>query len=224
MSETSVRVLHEDDWRDYRAVRRAALQESPQAFLATYAEEATQPEQYWRNCMVRAHRLLAELDGAAVGVASVEMIKGAPHSADFHDLWVTPEARNTGGSVAPGPSRRSPGDSGRLYQAVLLGQHRKWARHRVRHQCWLPADVAASYHPYQQQRVRRPGNRTGALPRPRPSCSAHLDNIPADLEARPPLTKHHGCGTRGCQTQIPGTTSGTVTISLCRSRCVVSQR
>jgi GNAT superfamily N-acetyltransferase len=40
--------------------------------------------------------LLAERDGAAVGVASVEMIKGAPHSADFHDLWVTPEARNTG--------------------------------------------------------------------------------------------------------------------------------
>ena len=29
MSETSVRVLNEDDWRDYRAVRRAALQESP---------------------------------------------------------------------------------------------------------------------------------------------------------------------------------------------------
>jgi hypothetical protein len=96
MSETSVRVLNEDDWRDYRAVRRAALQESPQAFLATYAEEGTQPEQYWRNCMVRAHRLLAERDGAAVRVASVEMIKGAPHSADFHDLWVTPEARNSG--------------------------------------------------------------------------------------------------------------------------------
>jgi GNAT superfamily N-acetyltransferase len=90
MSETSVPVLHEDDWRDYRAVRLAALQE------ATYAEEATEPEQYWRNCMVRAHPLLAERDGAAVGVASVEMIKGAPHSADFHDLWVTPEARNTG--------------------------------------------------------------------------------------------------------------------------------
>jgi hypothetical protein len=29
MSETSVRVLHEDDWRDYREVRLAALQESP---------------------------------------------------------------------------------------------------------------------------------------------------------------------------------------------------
>jgi GNAT superfamily N-acetyltransferase len=96
MSETSVRVLHEDDWRHYRAVRLAALQESPQAFLAAHAEEATQPEQYWRNCMVRAHRLLAERDGAPVGVASIEMIEGAPRAADFHDLWVTPEARNTG--------------------------------------------------------------------------------------------------------------------------------
>jgi GNAT superfamily N-acetyltransferase len=60
------------------------------------AEEATQPEQYWRNCMVRAHRLLAERDGAPVGVASVQMIEGATQSADFRDLWVTPEARNTG--------------------------------------------------------------------------------------------------------------------------------
>jgi GNAT superfamily N-acetyltransferase len=46
--------------------------------------------------MVRAHRLLAERDGAPVGVASIEMIEGAPRAADFHDLWVTPEARNTG--------------------------------------------------------------------------------------------------------------------------------
>jgi GNAT superfamily N-acetyltransferase len=96
MSETSVRVLNENEWRAYREVRLAALQESPQAFLATYAEEATQPEEYWRNCMVRAHRLLAERDGATVGVASVEMIEGAPHSADFRELWVRPEARNTG--------------------------------------------------------------------------------------------------------------------------------
>jgi N-acetylglutamate synthase-like GNAT family acetyltransferase len=46
--------------------------------------------------MVRAHRLLAERDGAPVGVVSVEMIEGATQSADFRDLWVTPEARNTG--------------------------------------------------------------------------------------------------------------------------------
>jgi ribosomal protein S18 acetylase RimI-like enzyme len=96
MSDISVRVLQEDDWHAYRQVRLAALQESPEAYLATYAEEATRPEQYWRKCMVQAHRLLAVRDGEPIGVASVEMIEGAPQSADVYDLWVTPEARNSG--------------------------------------------------------------------------------------------------------------------------------
>jgi hypothetical protein len=77
MSDISVRVLQEGDWHAYREVRLAALRESPEAFLATYAEEAERPEQYWRNCVVQAHRLLAVRDGEPVGVASVEMIEGA---------------------------------------------------------------------------------------------------------------------------------------------------
>jgi GNAT superfamily N-acetyltransferase len=96
MSEISVRVLKEDDWHAYRDVRLAALRESPRAFLATHAEEAKRPERYWRNCMVQAHRLLALRDGEPVGVASIERIVGEQQSADFRDLWVTPEARNTG--------------------------------------------------------------------------------------------------------------------------------
>ena len=96
MSEISVRVLREDDWPAYREVRLAALRESPKAFLSTYAEEAKRPEQYWRDCMVQAHRLLAVREREPVGVASVERMVGEPQSADFHDLWVTPEARNTG--------------------------------------------------------------------------------------------------------------------------------
>ena len=54
----------------YREVRLAALQESPEAFVATYAEEATQPESTGETCMVRADRLLAERDGVPLGVAS----------------------------------------------------------------------------------------------------------------------------------------------------------
>lgn len=96
MSEINVRVLNDNDWQAYRAVRLAALQESPQAFLATHAEEATQPEQYWRDCLMQADRLLAERDGASLGVASVELTQGAAESADLRDLWATPEARNTG--------------------------------------------------------------------------------------------------------------------------------
>jgi GNAT superfamily N-acetyltransferase len=96
MSDISVRVLQEDDWHAYRDVRLAALRESPKAFLATYAEEAKRPERYWRDCMAQAHRLLAVRDGVPVGVASIERTVGEPQSADFRDLWVTPEARNTG--------------------------------------------------------------------------------------------------------------------------------
>ena len=96
MSEISVRALEEGDWQVYREVRLVALQESPQAFVTTYAEAASQPEQYWRNCMARAHQLLAHRDGIPLGVVSVEMIAGATQSADLYDLWVTPEARNTG--------------------------------------------------------------------------------------------------------------------------------
>lgn len=96
MGQITVRVLEEGSWQDYRDVRLAALRESPEAFLATYAEEAMQPEQYWRHCMVRADRLLAESDGAPLGVASVDLDEEAADSASVRDLWVTPDARNTG--------------------------------------------------------------------------------------------------------------------------------
>jgi hypothetical protein len=72
MSDISVRVLQEDDWRAYREVRLAGLRGSPEAFLAAYAEEAERPEQYWRNCVVQAHQLLAVRDREPVGVASVK--------------------------------------------------------------------------------------------------------------------------------------------------------
>ena len=96
MSEITVRVLTDNDWREFRAVRLAALQEAPEAFVATYAEEAAQPDEYWRDLMGRADRLLAERDGVRLGVASLEMTQGDSQSADICDLWVTPEARNTG--------------------------------------------------------------------------------------------------------------------------------
>ena len=96
MNAISVRLLAEDDWQDYRAIRLASLQEAPQAFLASYAEEVNKSEPYWRDRMLRADRLLAESEGTPLGVASLEMTQGAADSADFCDLWVIPASRNTG--------------------------------------------------------------------------------------------------------------------------------
>jgi ribosomal protein S18 acetylase RimI-like enzyme len=94
-AEIAVRVLQEDEWTEYRTLRLAALQESPRAFAATYADEAAQPEQYWRHSMRRADQLLASNDDALLGIASLEEVAEAA-AANLCELWVTPKARNTG--------------------------------------------------------------------------------------------------------------------------------
>jgi hypothetical protein len=68
MESVTVRVLGVDQWREYRALRLAALKDSPHAFSSGFDEELTHGEEQWRACMVRAHRLQAERDGAPVGV------------------------------------------------------------------------------------------------------------------------------------------------------------
>ncbi|MDN5762953.1 MAG: GNAT family N-acetyltransferase, partial [Microlunatus sp.] len=96
MKEITVRVLGEDEWSDYRAIRLAALEESPEAFSSSHAEEANHREEDWRAAVRRAHRLLATGgDDAPVGVVSVGPAE-EEQSADLFGLWVTPAVRNTG--------------------------------------------------------------------------------------------------------------------------------
>ncbi len=71
MTEITVRVLGETDWRLYRKVRLNALEESPRSFTATLAEEAERDEQFWRDRMTRSHRLLAERDQQPQGILSL---------------------------------------------------------------------------------------------------------------------------------------------------------
>jgi GNAT superfamily N-acetyltransferase len=101
MSDISVRVLGEDEWEQYRSVRLNALEESPDAFVASADEERAFDEGLWRQRMVRSQRLVAEQDGAAVGVASVgqarhEGEKDNEKVAELFGLWVAPTARGTG--------------------------------------------------------------------------------------------------------------------------------
>jgi GNAT superfamily N-acetyltransferase len=100
MSEITVRALGEDDWQDYRSVRLAALKDSPQAFVATFEEEEAFDEALWRERMKRSERLVAELDGKAIGVVSIgqarEEGEDAEHVGELFGLWVAPEHRGTG--------------------------------------------------------------------------------------------------------------------------------
>lgn len=100
MTDISVRALSVDEWEEYRSVRLTALRESPEAFVARYDTEAEEPESFWKARLQRATRLLAEVDGAVVGVASVGDYERDPESAQLFGLWVTPERRGTGVATA----------------------------------------------------------------------------------------------------------------------------
>ena len=97
MTEINVRVLGDEDWKVYREIRLGALQESPDAFVATREQEEAFDEQRWRERLGRSRRLVAERDGSVLGVVSVghddEAYAG---TAELFGLWVTPEARGTG--------------------------------------------------------------------------------------------------------------------------------
>ncbi|MGG5259164.1 N-acetyltransferase family protein [Phycicoccus avicenniae] len=101
MSDITVRPLDVEEWERFRAVRLTALAESPEAFVASHAEEEAEPEDFWRARMQRSTRLLAERDGEAVGIASVgEVGEDKPEAAQLFGLWVRPEARGSGVAAA----------------------------------------------------------------------------------------------------------------------------
>lgn len=100
MGDINVRVLGEADWELFRSVRLRALEESPEAFVATHAEEAAEGDDFWMQRMQRSPRLLAEVDGEPVGTASVGEVPDAEASAQLFGLWVDPSRRGTGIATA----------------------------------------------------------------------------------------------------------------------------
>lgn len=96
MADTTVRVLTKDDWSLYRELRLAALLESPEAFVDRYEQEADHKEERWRARMTKASRLLAEIDGRPVGIASTGVVTANSADVDVFGLWVAPEVRQAG--------------------------------------------------------------------------------------------------------------------------------
>ena len=96
MTETVVRVLTEQDWCVYRTLRLAGLQESPDAFVDSYAEEVGCSQEWWRSRMQRATRLLAECGDVPRGIASCAVDADDPGIAEVFGLWVDPATRQAG--------------------------------------------------------------------------------------------------------------------------------
>jgi GNAT superfamily N-acetyltransferase len=104
MTDVTVRSLGEEEWQEFKAIRLAALRDSPDAFAATAEAEEGFEEDFWRLRMRRSARLVAvpvdgdgSTSGPAVGVVSVGQGKDeGGRVAEIFGLWVAPQARGTG--------------------------------------------------------------------------------------------------------------------------------
>ncbi len=81
------------DWQRLRAVRLAALAESPEMFGSTVAKEQAFDEAEWRGRAARPATFLASRDGVDVGIAGVFDLDGEWW---LMGMWLAPDARGTG--------------------------------------------------------------------------------------------------------------------------------
>ncbi len=97
-----VRSFLPNEWPVYRAIRLAALAESPAAFGSTLAQEASLSDTEWesrlaRGCSSAMERpLVAEVGDEPVGLAWVRIESADRARANLYQMWVDPEFRGRG--------------------------------------------------------------------------------------------------------------------------------
>lgn len=124
MSGITIRALTVDQWPEWRALRLAALATDPHAFGSTLAEwsGAGDLETRWRGRLASiALNVLADLDGKAVGMASVSLPENG--TSELFSMWVAPAARGMGvGDALVGEALRWAGASGAKRLALDVRQ------------------------------------------------------------------------------------------------------
>lgn len=98
---SEVRRVTPADWPLWRELRLRSLEESPEAFRSTYAEEAERPDTWWEqrvSDMVEdplRNSLVAERESAGVAILACRIdADSLVMTADA--MWVAPEARGYG--------------------------------------------------------------------------------------------------------------------------------
>jgi ribosomal protein S18 acetylase RimI-like enzyme len=117
-SPLTIRKLEPADWQAYRSIRLRALQDSPDAFAATFAEQSVRPDESWAERLAAAsaspdhYPLVAEQEGKPVGLTWAKVDAADPSLVEVLQVWVAPEARGQG------------------IAAALLREATRWARTR----------------------------------------------------------------------------------------------
>ncbi|MFC6285675.1 GNAT family N-acetyltransferase [Nocardioides sp. GCM10027113] len=96
MTPTTRLSLAADDWTAFRRIRLRALADAPDAFGATVAQAAAQPDETWQERAAGPGRILLALeDGEPLAMGGAYAPEGA-HEAMIWGMWTAPEARGRG--------------------------------------------------------------------------------------------------------------------------------
>ena len=99
MPPFTIRQLTPADAADYRAIRLAALQNSPDSFGSTYESEFARPLSAWEERLQTPGAFGAYLDGKIAGMARFVQDAGSAkerHKGAVYAMFVAPEARGQG--------------------------------------------------------------------------------------------------------------------------------
>lgn len=86
-----------DDWKLWRELRLAALEDAPYAFGSQLADWVDAPEERWRErlSVPDAYQVIAALDGTPVGMAGGFRAE-EPGVAELVSMWIAPAGRGQG--------------------------------------------------------------------------------------------------------------------------------
>jgi ribosomal protein S18 acetylase RimI-like enzyme len=101
MANVCIRVFQPHEWRIYRDLRLRALQDAPDAFGATLADERAYADDFWSSrlhaaCAATDLPLVAELDDRPAGLAWGRIEPSNRDTAYLYQMWVAPECRGLG--------------------------------------------------------------------------------------------------------------------------------
>ena len=93
-----VRETMTDEWQTLRDIRLAALQDAPDAFLSTYAEQIVLQEADWRRVISHGGTFLAYLpdDDVSKPTGVVSGHQEVSDTVELVSMWVRPYARGYG--------------------------------------------------------------------------------------------------------------------------------
>jgi GNAT superfamily N-acetyltransferase len=97
-----VRPFISSEWQTYKKLRLRALEDSPNAFSRTLAEEKDRSDHVWIKrledgaTLIWDLPLIAEVEGSPAGLAWGRIEEATPGAAQLYQVWVAPEYRGLG--------------------------------------------------------------------------------------------------------------------------------